>query len=212
MAQFFTFARFFTEAEAGPLVELLQREKIPFEMVKEVNQLDPIYLGNNLDPMIAVNINREHFRKVNALLEKDAEQQPISTDHYLNEFSTDELIGVIDEKNEWNIYDRAYAKKLLQLRDAPVPPTLPEQNAAPYQPIRLAASWITLGYLTALFSIIGIFVSLSVLNNNKVLPNGTRVKMYDSFTLGHARNILVISCISLALVAYRLFIYPASSI
>lgn len=206
MAQYLTFSRFFTEAEAQPLVDILKREAIPYSIEQEVNQLDPIYIGQTLDPMITVKIAREQFKKVNQLIEKEAEAQPIASDHYLNDFTSTELLNILKSGDEWNAYDRAYAKKLLTVRNVPIAHDMRTTPEEVFEPVRLETKWIIAGYAFALTSVLGIFMSLPILNSHKTLQNGTRVKMYDSYTLKHAGTILIISCFGLMVFIYRLYL------
>src|SRR6185436_4535182 len=90
---------------------------------EEVNQLDPIYIGANLDPMIVVKIPQESFQKVNELLENETSThlKELDPTHYLNDFTSPELIAVINNTEEWSLYDRVFAKKLLTERQVSVP-------------------------------------------------------------------------------------------
>lgn len=107
MSSILTFSRFFSIEEAKPLTELLGKEHIVFLIEQEVNQLDPIYIGNNMDPMIVVKIPQESFRRVNDLLESRAaiEIQRADPQHYLYSFTNSELLNVLNNPEEWSLYE-----------------------------------------------------------------------------------------------------------
>ena len=107
MSSLLTFSRFFSIEEAKPLTELLGKEHIVFLIEQEVNQLDPIYIGNNMDPMIVVKIPQESFRRVNDLLESRAaiEIQRADPQHYLYSFTNSELLNVLNNPEEWSLYE-----------------------------------------------------------------------------------------------------------
>lgn len=68
MPELLTYAKFFTHDEARPLAELLERASITVSIEKERNQIDSIYIGETLDPMIALKIPAEDFTKANEVV------------------------------------------------------------------------------------------------------------------------------------------------
>jgi len=199
MSQYLTYSRFFTLAEADFLLELLSTEQIPYLVEEEVNQLDPIYIGANLDPMIVVKIPQERFQKVNELLENATSTHIKELDpaHYLNDFTNTELIAVINNSEEWGVYDRVFAKKLLTERQVRVPTTTSAETVAEnYIPEKLERRWVVLGYIFSFLGLMGLFMSLVILNSNKTLNSGIKVKMYDGDSLRHANKMLIISIIT----------------
>jgi len=203
MSQYLTYSRFFTLAEADFLLELLSKEQIPFLIEEEVNHLDPIYIGANLDPMIVVKIPQGHFKKVNELLEIETaiHLKELDPAHYLNDFTNTELFDVIKNTDEWSLYDRVFAKKLLTERQVSVPIKPTTENVAEnYIPDKLERKWVILGYLFSILGFMGLIMSLVILNSNKTLYNGVKVKMYDRDSLRHANTMLIISLITFAIV------------
>ena len=206
MSQYLTYSRFFTLAEADFLLELLSTEQIPYLVEEEVNQLVPIYIGANLDPMIVVKIPQERFQKVNELLENATSTHIKELDpaHYLNEFTNTELLDVIKNSEEWSLYDRVFAKKLLTERQVSVPSKPASETVTEsYIPEKLERKWVVLGYIFSFLGLMGLLMSLVILNSNKTLYNGVKVKMYDRDSLRHANTMLIISLITFTIVIAR---------
>jgi len=202
MSQYLTYSRFFTLAEAAFLLELLSKKQIPYLVEEEVNQLDPIYIGVNLDPMFVVKIPQERFQKVNELLENETSThiKELDSAHYLNDFTNTELQAVVKNTEEWGLYDRVFAKKLLTERREAVPSNPSTEN---YIPEKLERKWVILGYIFSILGFMGLLMSLVILNSNKTLYNGEKVKMYDRDSLQHAKTMLIISLITFTIVITR---------
>jgi len=203
MSQFLTYSRFFTLAEADSLLQLLSKEQIPFLIEEEVYQLDPIYIGANLDPMIIVKIPQERFKKVNELLEIETSihLKELDPAHYLNDFTNSELLEVVKNTEEWSLYDRVFSKKLLNERQVSLPTksTL-ETVTESYIPEKLERKWVVLGYIFSFLGLMGLLMSLVILHSNKTLYDGVKVKMYDRDSLRHANTMLIISLITFTIV------------
>jgi len=69
VAELLTYAKFYSRQEAQPLAELLSQASIPVVIEEERNQLDKIYIGETLDPMVALKIPGRYFKKANQLVE-----------------------------------------------------------------------------------------------------------------------------------------------
>jgi hypothetical protein len=151
MTEFATYARFHAPQDAESLVTLLDIHKIPFNIEHEVNQLDPLIIGNSLDPMFVVNIPADKFEEVNKLLRSTIDE----TERETERVSDDLLMG--------------------------------------YEPERLATSYIVGGYLLSGFPLIGIFVSITLLNSKRRLKNGDNIPLYDRHTRNHAKVMMAIS-------------------
>lgn len=68
MTEYATFAKFHSIEEAHPLISVLVENNIPYVIRQERNQLDPIIIGNSMDPMLDVNIPVDQFPKANKLI------------------------------------------------------------------------------------------------------------------------------------------------
>lgn len=68
-----TYARFYNLEEADALLLLLQSNNIPYLVSKDANQLDPLIIGDSMDPMILVSIPSQYFAEVNQLVSESIE-------------------------------------------------------------------------------------------------------------------------------------------
>ena len=222
MTDLITYTKFFTLEDADPLLEILKKEGITYEIEKETNPLDSVYFGNDLSPMFAIKIPRDQFSKLNYILEESAGEsiQHADEEYYLYDFSNEELNAVITDVEEWNAYDRELAQKILLERNAQIP----NPKSKPYQPEELNLMWVIVGYLWVttpavviivnplnpfayflLTPLTGIFFGLGLVTAKKTLPNGERRPMYNRRTIRHGYGLIVIGAI-----VFTLFILRAS--
>ena len=208
MLPFLTYTRFYTIEDAGPLIELLKREQIPYQVEHEVNQLEPVYIGQSFDPMVVIKIPQDQFSKLSFLLGDSTLQtsDSISEDYYLFSFSDEELIEVIKQPEEWNALDRSLAQKILNERKVPLPIISPVSIQSKYEAERLETKWIILGYLLAWFTLPGIFFGLAIVYGKRTLRNGERVHLYDLRTIKHGHNMVIVGGISTAIFLLRIFL------
>jgi len=75
-------------------------------------------LGASAVVTYALHIKEDDFKIANKLLEEEAIKQvdSISKDHYLYDFTDEELYDILQNQNEWNHLDYALAKKILKER------------------------------------------------------------------------------------------------
>lgn len=155
MAEYGTFARFYSPGEAADLLQLLEEENIPYQIVEERNQLDNVIIGDAMDPMFVVSIPVDQFHKVHELTGK---------------------IFTYVVKNE-----AALAKKLRADNE--------------YDRERLGIPWIILGYLFSFIIVAGILGGIAITQSTKRLPDGTKAKIYDDWTIRHGRIITIIGTV-----------------
>jgi hypothetical protein len=68
MTEYATIAKFHSVEEAHPIISVLVENNIPYVIKQERDQLDPIIIGNSMDPMLFVNIPVDEFAKANKLI------------------------------------------------------------------------------------------------------------------------------------------------
>ncbi|MBO9572361.1 MAG: hypothetical protein J7497_09160 [Chitinophagaceae bacterium] len=156
MVEYGTFAKFYSPQEAKELLQLLEEENIPYQIIEERNQLDNVMIGDAMDPMFAVSIPVDQFSKVHELTGK--------TFTYI-------------VKNEADL-----AEKL--------------ESYDHEEPERLALPWIVLGYLLSFFMIAGLLAGIAITQSTKRLPDGSKMKIYDSWSIRHGRIMIVIGIVT----------------
>ena len=198
MPELLTYSKFFKKNDAEYFGDLLQKAGIEFKIEHERDVLDKIYIGETLDPLFAVKIPEDSFATADKILKADAEMQVnnVSKDYYLFGFTDEELIDVVNDKNGWNQFDQVLARKILSERKIEIPQQTATKPAAEFKSLRLETPWLITEYLlSAAFSFIGILIGVVTLSAYRTLPDGKKVKMYDSFTRNNAKLMLVIGII-----------------
>jgi hypothetical protein len=199
MQKLLTYSRFQTPGDAEYLIGLLKQNDIPYILTHEVNQIDNIYIGESLDPMFELKIDQSDFHKVSELLAKEAinDYKTGSPDHYFNLLDAEELREIIQNPNGWNAYDIQTARLLLSDRsDMLFDQKGNVELTAAHKPEMISQSWILMGYLLSVLTIVGIFIGLSITQAKKTLSNGQTVYIYDNATIAHGRNMVLLGTIT----------------
>ena len=206
MIELLTYSKFDSKEEAEKFATTLRQAGISAEVEPEKNILDKIIVGEALDPLFTVKIASQDFKKAKSIEDAVAETQleNINPDYYLFSFSDKELIQVVTNRDEWNSFDFALAKKLLQQRNVIYVPDLTKKQIE-YKPLRIELIWLIVEYLiTIYFTVAGVVIGLATFYSYKTLPHGEKVKMYDSFTRNHAKVITVIGILRIILFLYMI--------
>lgn len=77
MQEYGTFAKYHTVQEAEPLLELFRQHNIQYNIYQERNQLDAVFIGDAMDPMIVVSIPVDQFTKANKLTGEELSKENI---------------------------------------------------------------------------------------------------------------------------------------
>jgi hypothetical protein len=206
MNDFTTFQSFYTKEEAMAIADLLEKNGVTTR-VEKAKMLDTIIGGDDQDKKIYLNIKSSDFNRASKILEEEIKSNlsQIGDDYYLYSFSDDELNEIISTPDEWSRQDYFIAKKILDergvhLTEEKISTLKGDRINAIGRPEAADSFWITVGYFFAFMGgLFGFFFGLAYLHAKKILPDGTRVYVYDENTRRHGRNILIISCIVIIL-------------
>jgi hypothetical protein len=204
MSTFSTFRKFTHLEQAEELVDLLEDNQIPYEV--EDSSPDMVLASSeSVQKEIRVKLKQEDFTRANALLETLAQSflENVSKDHYLFEFSDEELHEILEKPDEWGKNDYALAKKILKERGKDIAPEkLAElQNTRTKElakPEGGQTGWIIFGYISAFCGGgLGIFFGWYLMSFKKTLPDGRKVYAYTPDVRKHGRIIFFIGIPSL---------------
>ena len=121
---FKVFQQAFSKEEILDLNELLNKKGIETKLVNSSAGITggAEALGASTVVTYALHIKEEDFKIANKLLEEEAIKQvdSISKDHYLYDFTDEELYDILQNQNEWNHLDYALAKKILKERGSEI--------------------------------------------------------------------------------------------
>ncbi|MWB94205.1 hypothetical protein GON26_07510 [Flavobacterium sp. GA093] len=202
---FSVFRKYPTLAQAKELKGLLQQHAIETILTDNIPPVDSSFSGSTLQNQYEVKIQFSDFEKAEKILDENAENliEEVSKDHYLFEFSDEELYDILLKADEWNEFDYKLAQKILIKRGKPIDEDLikalkkqrleslakPEENQKP---------WIIAGYIFALLGgFLGILIGYSLWTSKKSLPNGQSVYSYNEKDRNHGKNIFYIGLIIL---------------
>jgi len=201
------FRTFLDKNQASEFANVLKNNDIDCEIIDNSPPYDITFSGGStLDNEIQLIINSNDAEKATTLLEKEAENslKDVDKDHYLFEFSNEELYDILLKSDKWSVYDYKLAKKILIDRAEPIDnqllKTLKTQRINDLaKPAKKQNWWIAIGYLFALLGgLFGFVIGWFLVNSKKTLPNGTKVFLFQEQDQIHGRNILIISLVIIA--------------
>ncbi|WEK36340.1 MAG: hypothetical protein P0Y53_02405 [Candidatus Pseudobacter hemicellulosilyticus] len=208
MKEQLTYARFHTREDARLLLDVLSKLAIPYTVEEAAPILDKIYVGEQLDPMIAVKIPADQFERVNKAMIEAARPllDELNPDYYLFSFSEQELKDVLSHPDEWNYLDQALAEKLLREQQITFEPAEIRPIAVKaIAPMRLALPWIVVGYLLSIYYFpVGVFLYLGTRFAKRTLADGARIPMFDEYTRRHAFYMLVVNLLVISYFVARI--------
>ena len=202
-----TYKVFSDPETAQSFADLLQLNDIEYRVEEDSVVFDPTYANNPLQKDYRVLIRREDFPRADKALETyyRAQLDAVDPDHYLFSFSNEELQGIISHPDEWGPLDYQLAQKILKERGVEVSEQEVVQRKgqrlrALAQPETAKQSSLIQGYVFGLlFSPLGIILGWIWGYSTKTLPDGWKVRAYDTRTQRHGKTLFVLSLLLLAL-------------
>ena len=178
--QFSLFQKFINKNQAIDLVDFLKENNIEFQVIDNSIDNDMTFSGNTFNKEIEVKIKASDFEKANNLLIKEYEKtlDQFGEDHYLYDFTNDELFDILLKPDKWNIFDFLLAKKILKSRGHDINESLiislkKQRLEDLSKPEPSQKSWIIAGYLfTILGGALGFVIGAFLWFSKKTLQNG----------------------------------------
>ena len=104
--------------EAQEVQRLFLEEGINSKIIDNSSSLDASFIGATYDNKIEVVIANKHFGKAEFILSKNAEEviREVDKEHYLFNFSNEELYDILLKPDEWSEFDYLLSKKILKER------------------------------------------------------------------------------------------------
>lgn len=205
-----TYKKFKTKADAFELIELLNANGIEYYMEDITASYDMTFTGGaELDDKFVLKLKSTDFEKVDKMLNAIAAENIdlVVKDHYLFDFSDDELYGILEKFNEWSITDVMLAQKILNERGKNVSNESVQEIKNKRidelrKPEKGHKGWLLFGFVSAFFGgLVGILIGHHHFRSKKTIPTGEKVFTYDAET----RKIgLIIFC--LGIVAFFIWI------
>jgi hypothetical protein len=213
---FLTYQKFSNKNEARELTDLLTANKIEFLFEDTSANFDPSFANNESNNEFRVKLKKQDFEQADKLLLNISAKQidEVDKDHYLFEFSDEELFEILTKSDEWSKFDYLLAQKILKDRGQEVNEklleTLRKQRIEELaKPEDSKKVWITAGYFFAFFGgLLGLFIGWHLISHKKTLPNGDRVYGYSIEDRKHGNRILILGIVFLIIwTASKILIY-----
>ncbi len=201
-----TYQKYRTVEEAAEMVHLLKDNNIDYYIENIAPSIDITFTGGTeLEHKIAIKLYQNDFDRVDKLMCNIAANSIdlVEEDHYLFEFTDDELFDMLKKYDEWSKTDLILARKILKdhgkdITDKQIEELKKDRIKELKKPDKGSAFWLTIGFLFATFGgIIGMFIGYYHFRTKKTLPNGDRVLIYNKRTRKVGLYIFCIGIISL---------------
>jgi len=201
-----TYRKYKSEEEASALLELLKLDNIEYSIENIASAVDITFTGGTgLEDKIAIKLQSSDFEKVDSLLNQVAVESfdLVDEDHYLFDFTDDELLEVLENYNEWSKTDYVLAQDLLKKRgkgvsDEKVQALKEKKIAALSKAEKGHKGWLIFGFISAVLGgFLGIFIGYHHFKFKKSIPTGERVYAYDAETRKTGLRIFYIGMIAL---------------
>ncbi|MCK4663414.1 MAG: hypothetical protein KAT68_11150 [Bacteroidales bacterium] len=200
-----TYRKYRTEEEAIALIDILKYNDIEYYIENISPAVDITFTGGTeLEDKIAIKLKSTDFEKIDSLLSKIATDNidMVDKDHYLFDFSDDELFEILGNYNEWSKTDFVLAQKILNERgkdisDEKVQELKNKKISELRQPEKGHKGWLIFGFVSAILGgLLGIFIGYHHFKFKKSIPTGEKVYAYDTETRRTGLRIFYIGLIA----------------
>jgi hypothetical protein len=197
-----------TLEEANEIVTILAEHQIPSKVTEDTGDLDASLLGESPLKKFEVYINENDLIKAESVYVKIAEEDidSIDLDYYLFQFTNEELLDLLVNKNEWSELDVILSRKILLNRGVKIDESELEQKQLERKeelskPEGGQLGWLIFGYISIPFGgFIGLVVGYFIWQAKNKLPSGEKVPAYSEKVRMHGKIIFLISVIVFPLI------------
>jgi len=204
------FRRFIVAGQAKKLAEELGNKGIECQLIDNSLSAE-ITFSSNIELMI----RQSDFEKANKILDEKAEilLVDINKEHYLFDFTNDELYDILAKPDAWNPLDYKFAQQILndrgQVVNKDLLKTLKQARLAELsKPDKGQTVWIIVGYIFSFtISIIGLIIGWYLWKTKKTLPGGEKIYVYSKNDRIHGQLIFLIGIIFLLIAIFIKLFY-----
>jgi hypothetical protein len=190
--------------EASVTTDQLDENNIEYKIVEVKPKVDITFTGN-LKIEYWLQVNQNDIERIETITETSAKKNldEVNSESYLNEFSNDELLDIINKYDEWSKNDYLYSLKLLaqrgiQLSEEEILQAKNRRLEILSRPEKAHPGWIIFSYISSfLGGFLGIVLGWLFYSSKKTLPTGKKVPAYDSKTQLNGRIIFILGIVSL---------------
>lgn len=203
--------RFFPSREVAEEVQLLLNSNGIDSVIKEdTGDLAKEFLGDSPHHKFELLIAETDRDQAEAVLLNRAmeELDDIDKSHFLFDYTNEELMNILIEKDEWNEVDVLLSQKILQERGVVVQEeelqVLREKRLNELaKPESKQTGWVIFGYIAiVIMPFVGAILGFALSKSQKRLPNGVKVPRYSQSVINHGNFIGLASVLSLVIQIY----------
>ena len=201
--EYTNFKKFRNLDEAQELILILKSHNFDYKVIELKPEVDLTFTGN-IETEYWIQMKPNDIQSYEELVDVEALKNldKINKDSYLNDFTNDELIEILQNPDEWDQNDYLYAKKLLIKRGIKIS----SKKLKEFKDIRLTKlsapekahwAWIVVAYLFAFMGgFLGIILGWVFYSSKKTIHGGKKVFTYDVKTRLNGRIIFIIGILS----------------
>ena len=116
MTEYLNYQKFSSNDEALLFIKLVKANNIRFKVEDTSQIFDPAMANNKHEMNVIILVHADDFSKLDTVLENQSELSldDFDKEHYLFNFSEDELIDILKKSDEWSLQDRILARLILE--------------------------------------------------------------------------------------------------
>jgi hypothetical protein len=186
MPTFATYRTFIDPEMAEELTRVLDEHGIPYRVERAKPPVDLAFTADQTHERVLFSIPPDLFVSADRAQESMTPAEGnIDEDHYLNDFSDDELIEVLHKAREWHPADVTTARRLLASRGVDIEEAKVAEQQAKHlekqrQPIRASFALIAVGFIFSLLGgLIGLGIGWSLVSMKERDATGKTYHRYD---------------------------------
>lgn len=203
---FKTYQSFGSEEEVEAFTMILDGGEVEHLVEPIPQQADSVFGGGGQpQPKFRIKVPADEFGRVEELLEARAREviDSVPDDHYLNEFTDEELIDVLRKPDEWSKQDILMSVILLKKHGTDITQEQIDQYREERiveldNPVKGRAGMLILGLIFSLTGgVIGLLIGWYHWRTSKTAIAGDKVPMFDEKTRSYGKSIFWIGIISM---------------
>lgn len=203
--EFLNFKKYKSKFELESICKELAKNNIEYQVDDNSNSLDSNF-GNTIhNSDLILKIRQDDFIKASKIVEDYFENKlipDVNEEHFLFDFSDEELKDVLKKKDEWGEENYIISRKILKDRgidfsEEDLKNIAEDRIVELSKPEEKQNLWIIAGYIFAFIGgFLGLFIGFHLSNYKKTLPNGEKVFNYSENDRKQGKRIVFISILS----------------
>jgi hypothetical protein len=223
MDEFIKYRSFNDKALALQLYDKLADDGLAVKWEDSEGFFDVSFVNDEFMNIYYVKLRQQDFERADQVLERSTiilAEKPVD-DYYLYSFSNEELIDVLQKKDEWNEFDNYWATKILEQRGIAFEPSQllemkNERIAELKEPWKVSSLWrvsslaiplVAIVFLNIILSAGTILVGLYIILSKKTLPDGQRVMAFTPRDRLFGKIFCLMGILITAYILYRYYEY-----